>query len=302
MQHCQRAANLAAKRRYDYCQLTISNCWPAIKIEPIHSLCVSSVRRNAARTPNSTKRSCFELRARDRAIGEAAFPFGSFQWSNSQQPRLAGLFTYKFRGVASIVIELNRTESVAREGAVLVGVVLPDHPASEYPLEELEGLATTAGVRIVGKLTQRRDVPDMTPISVKARSRSSAAGGRERCRCVIFDNDLSPAQTRNLEKADGREGARSHRADSRHLRHASQTHEARLAVELAQLAILAAAAEADVDALVAHQGRHRHARPGRKAARSRPPTGREPHPRARSELSGDPAPQGARGRRAAAIA
>ena len=55
----------------------------------------------------------------------------------------------------------------------------------------------------------------------------------------------------------------------------AQTHEARLAVELAQLRVLAAAAQADVDPLVAHQDGHRHARPWRKAARSRPPARRE---------------------------
>ena len=52
---------------------------------------------------------------------------------------------------------------------------------------------------------------------------------------VIFDNDLSPAQIRNLETALERQGARSHRSDPRHLLDPRQTHEARLAVELAQL-------------------------------------------------------------------
>ena len=36
---------------------------------------------------------------------------------------------------------------------------------------------------------------------------------------VIFDNDLGPAQIRNLEKALGRQGPRPHRGDPRHLRH-----------------------------------------------------------------------------------
>ena len=53
---------------------------------------------------------------------------------------------------------------------------------------------------------------------------------------VIFDNDLSPGQVRNLEKAIERQGPRPQRGDPRHLRHRGRgTAEARLQVELAQL-------------------------------------------------------------------
>ena len=58
--------------------------------------------------------------------------------------------------------EMNRVESVASEAAILVGVVLPHHEIPGEPLEELEGLATTAGSRVVGHLTQRRQAPDVT--------------------------------------------------------------------------------------------------------------------------------------------
>ena len=57
---------------------------------------------------------------------------------------------------------MNRVESVASEAAILVGVLLPEHEIHGDPLEELEGLATTAGSRVVGQLTQRRQSPDMT--------------------------------------------------------------------------------------------------------------------------------------------
>jgi hypothetical protein len=46
------------------------------------------------------------------------------------------------------VIELNRAESVASEAVVLVGVLLPDRNLENDPLEELEGLARTAGARV----------------------------------------------------------------------------------------------------------------------------------------------------------
>ena len=56
--------------------------------------------------------------------------------------------------------EIQRAESVASEAAVLVGVLLPGRPREHSPLEELEGLATTAGCRVVGRLVQRREKPD----------------------------------------------------------------------------------------------------------------------------------------------
>ena len=134
------------------------------------------------------------------------------------------------------MIELNRTESVAREDAVLVGVVLPDHNASEHPLEELEGLATTAGVRIVGQLTQRRDTPDMTTYLGKGKVEELRRQvDAEDADCVIFDNDLSPAQTRNLEQAVGVKVLDRTELILDIFATRAQTYEARLAVELAQL-------------------------------------------------------------------
>ena len=54
------------------------------------------------------------------------------------------------------MIETDRLEGVASEAAILVGVLLPDRHSELQPLEELEGLAKTAGVRVVGQLMQRR--------------------------------------------------------------------------------------------------------------------------------------------------
>ena len=61
--------------------------------------------------------------------------------------------------------EMTRIESVASEAAVLVGVQLPNHQhqphqqSKEDPLEELEGLANTAGAHVVGKVFQRLKSP-----------------------------------------------------------------------------------------------------------------------------------------------
>jgi hypothetical protein len=58
------------------------------------------------------------------------------------------------------VHQRERTEGLASETAVLVRVLLPNQLFGDDPLEELEGLATTAGTRVVGGLVQRREKPD----------------------------------------------------------------------------------------------------------------------------------------------
>jgi GTP-binding protein HflX len=139
---------------------------------------------------------------------------------------------------SSIVTELHRADSVASERAVLVGVQLPEASGvlREVPLEELEGLATTAGARVVAQLRQKRQVPDKTTYLGKGKVEElkglSAAKDAD---VIIFDNDLSPAQTRNLERATGVKVIDRTELILDIFAHRAQTHEARLAVELAQL-------------------------------------------------------------------
>jgi GTPase len=134
------------------------------------------------------------------------------------------------------VYELARTESVTSEAAVLVGVLLTDRKTKEISLEELEGLAATAGVRVVGQLTQRRETPDPATYlghgKVEELTRMAAAVDAD---VVIFDNDLSPAQTRNLEKAIGLKVLDRTELILDIFASRAQTNQARLAVELAQL-------------------------------------------------------------------
>lgn len=131
---------------------------------------------------------------------------------------------------------MNRVDSVARESVVLVGVVLPDRKSEEDPLEELTGLAKTAGGRIVGQLVQRRMMPDKTTYLGKGKVEELRilVEGAE-ADVVVFDNDLSPAQTRNLEKACGAKVLDRTELILDIFASRAQTHEARLAVELAQL-------------------------------------------------------------------
>ncbi len=132
--------------------------------------------------------------------------------------------------------ELKRAESVARESAVLVGVLLPDGRDRGMPLDELEGLTEAAGAEVVGHLTQRRGTPDAATYlgSGKVAELKSLVGGAE-ANVVIFDNDLSPAQTRNLEKALGVKVLDRTELILDIFASRAQTYEARLAVELAQL-------------------------------------------------------------------
>jgi GTPase len=133
------------------------------------------------------------------------------------------------------VYELSRTESVVSEAAVLVGVLLPDRKTHGDPLEELEGLAATAGVRVVGQLTQRRQAPDAA--TYLGRGKVDELTGMAAARdadVVIFDNDLSPGQTRNLEKAVGLKVLDRTELILDIFASRAQTAQARLAVELAQ--------------------------------------------------------------------
>lgn len=132
--------------------------------------------------------------------------------------------------------DIQRTQSVASESAILVGVLLSDRTSNEHPLEELEGLVATAGAEVVGTLTQRRESPDVTTYLGKGKVEElRRLVNSEDADCVVFDNDLSPAQTRNLEKAIGVKVLDRTELILDIFASRAQTYEARLAVELAQL-------------------------------------------------------------------
>jgi GTP-binding protein HflX len=81
---------------------------------------------------------------------------------------------------------------------------LPDRPwLTADPCDELRGLASTAGanVVVVAEVTQKRqDVVPGTYIGKGKMDELKAAVDAADADVVIFDNDLSPAQVRNLEK------------------------------------------------------------------------------------------------------
>lgn len=127
--------------------------------------------------------------------------------------------------------------SVRQKRAVLVAVVLPGAQRDlDDPLDELRGLAKTAGVKIVGTLVQNRQWPDAATYLGKGKVEELkllAAG--QNVDTIIFDNNLSPGQTRNLEKELEKEIVdRSELILAIFATHA-RSHESKLQVELAQL-------------------------------------------------------------------
>lgn len=98
-------------------------------------------------------------------------------------------------------------ERAFRERIVVVGVTLaggdPDLTATD--LDELELLVDTAGADVVGRLDQRRPAPDPATYLGKGKAvELKEVAEATDCDTVVFDDELSPAQQRNLEKLLGR--------------------------------------------------------------------------------------------------
>jgi GTP-binding protein HflX len=162
-----------------------------------------------------------------------------------------------------------------RPTGVLLGVQLPNvlEESFESSLRELERLAHTLGIDVVGRITQRR--ASLAPAAVvgqgKLRELAAWTGGsgvvegyvaqgkrqdeddddepyaadealepgEPRATIVLVDHDLTPSQMRNLEKSTGAEVLdRSMVILSIFQRHA-RTREARMQVEIARLSYLA---------------------------------------------------------------
>jgi GTP-binding protein HflX len=126
---------------------------------------------------------------------------------------------------------------VAQERVLLVGVVLPGSNADpDDPLGELAALARTAGAEIGSQMIVRRRYvnPRLYVGSGKAEQLAEFAE-HNGAGTIIFDNDLSPAQIRELEGVTSRKVLdRSELILDIFAAHA-RTAESRMQVELAQL-------------------------------------------------------------------
>jgi len=98
-------------------------------------------------------------------------------------------------------------ERAFRERIILVGVVFPGLTAEsvDEELDELAQLVESAGADVVGRVVQRRDAPDPATFVGRGKAEEIAALSRSLdADTVVFDDELSPAQHRNLEKLFGR--------------------------------------------------------------------------------------------------
>lgn len=104
-------------------------------------------------------------------------------------------------------LPMDRILPTISERAVLVAVIRDKQApqqVQEY-LEELEFLAETAGIETVRHFTQRLPQPDSrTYVGPGKLDEIAAWCEAEGIDVVIFDDELSPSQTRNIEKVLGR--------------------------------------------------------------------------------------------------
>ena len=108
--------------------------------------------------------------------------------------------------------------------------------ALEEHLRELERLADTAGAVVIGELTQQLDRPN--PATYLGKGKIDELRMRveqEDASLVIFDDELSPAQARNVEQAVGKRVMDRAELILDIFATRARSHEARMQVELAQL-------------------------------------------------------------------
>ncbi|HUP20521.1 MAG TPA: GTPase HflX [Gemmatimonadota bacterium] len=125
------------------------------------------------------------------------------------------------------------------ERVVLAAVASTRAGADDSPLDELRALALSAGAEVVGELVQRRDAIDKRYFIGRGKAEelrdevaATDAG------LVVFDNDLSPAQGKNLEDLVGVRVLDRSELILDIFAERARSREAKLQVELAQLQYL----------------------------------------------------------------
>ena len=129
-------------------------------------------------------------------------------------------------------------ERTFREKIVLVGVTVPPITSEETEahLDELELLVDTAGADVVARVLQRRDTPDPATFIGKGKAEELREVSEEAdADTVVFDDELTPAQSRNLEKMLGRTAIDRTAVILDIFAQNARTQEGKAQVELAQL-------------------------------------------------------------------
>jgi len=128
-----------------------------------------------------------------------------------------------------------------RERAALVGLVIAGSRRidAEHSMEELAGLADAAGADVVLRVIQERPKPDSATFLGSGKVELLARAAQEAdVDLVLFDNELSPAQLRELQKRLDRKVIDRTQLILDIFAGRARTREGKLQVELAQLKYL----------------------------------------------------------------
>ena len=141
-------------------------------------------------------------------------------------------------GDPAAITDLKTDSSSSPEKALLVGLVSGQagRLRAESSIAELGQLAEAAGAHVVGQVVQERKRPDPATLIGRGKvldvTRVSDESGAN---LLLFDEELSPAQQRNLEEAVGRKTLDRTQLILDIFARRARTREGRLQVELAQL-------------------------------------------------------------------
>src|SRR3989442_14034882 len=127
------------------------------------------------------------------------------------------------------------------ERAALVGLVAAGarRIEPEQSLDELAGLAEAAGAQVVLRMLQERPKPDPSTFLGAGKVATLAASCAETdVDIVVFDNELTPAQLRQIEEEVGRKIVDRTQLILDIFARRARTREGKLQVELAQLKYL----------------------------------------------------------------
>lgn len=148
--------------------------------------------------------------------------------------------TYRVRSAEEAIRStlLRPVRGPAEERAILVALQRGGGAGWEVEdsLEELSRLAETAGAQVVGVVTQQRKTPDPATFIGRGKVQDLLRVSDEtEANLVIFDDELTPAQQRNLEQELGLKVIDRTALVLDIFARRARTHEGRLQVELAQL-------------------------------------------------------------------
>lgn len=136
---------------------------------------------------------------------EKAQLYGPFEPGDKKLNQVALLVNEVEKGMTNTLY----SNEEKNEKAILVAVdkggrVIDGRSEGERLLDELEELATTAGATVVGKVLQKKEAPDTTFYIGKGKLEEIIlAAQAEDVDMLIFDDELSPSQIRNIEKMTG---------------------------------------------------------------------------------------------------